>query len=84
MKIILDMKKTPSPCGDGVENRSIDSIRASAPLLRRFLTAIDLAGFLTYGSLYLPRLPDNISGIVAAFITVHSCGTVEESHLLPF
>jgi len=55
-----------------------------APLLRRTCEAFNQAGFLTCGSLYLPRLPEKFSGVVAAFITVYSCGTVEELHPLPF
>ena len=32
--------------------------RCTAPLLRRNCEAFNQAGFLTYGSLYLPRLPE--------------------------
>ena len=46
--------------------------------------SFDEAGFLAYGSLYSLRLPESISGIFAAFITVHSCETAGESHPLPY
>jgi hypothetical protein len=46
-----------------------------------------MAGLLTSGSTYSPRLPDlleKISGIFVGFVPGHSGGSVPDSHRIPY
>jgi len=46
-----------------------------------------MAGLLTFGSIYSPRLPDLFGGrsvAIADFVPEHSGGSVPESHRLPY